>query len=749
MDEECSPWILRLSNETDKEIFEYLLRSIPEIKIIDQIRLQICELIKLENPSRTFDSKELDGLVEGRIGKCENEKFGCWIYYSWKKCLVHLLEEEDYIRIRTVRNRYKLTEEEQERLKVKKIGVIGLSVGQSAAIGIAQERLCGELRIADFDNLELSNLNRIRTSVTNLGVKKTTILSREIAELDPFIKVVVFDEGINKSNIDAFLFDGGSLDLIVEECDSLDVKILVREKAKLNSIPVVMDTSDRGLLDIERFDLDSKYPILHGLIEEDVSSDYLSTLRSSEDKLPYLLPILDVEGLSYRFRASGLQVGKTITTWPQLASDVNLGGALITHVTRRILLGERLISGRHYIDLNELIVAEVQLDFRQNKSAYDLTESFMAKLAKDVDCMPGTDLDISILEEAIYYAGLAPSAGNNQNWKWYFHAGVLYLFVDPQKTVEFGDNERLGSYLNVGCTLANIILYFNSVGIQFEEINIDPRLQFPLVAVLRIDSIHASKMRNEAALKLMLERRTNRSKEIIRPLDMRDCQEIKKNWSSEFGFLHLITDEKIIGSLRYLVQKGDRFRLTHLVGHDEFFNKEIRWPNMHEDLKYDGLEIEKLGLTPLELAGLQLSKDRRVVEFLNKINGGEGFERISEKSFPIGCGVMMIFAENYFPRDLIECGKAIENHWLRMTNKGYSVYPITVLPMMLTYLNSDVNGFMSIAHIDFLTWIRSELVYLIPSFSDKQLIYFARVSVSPDSGLRSRRRRSSENLVIQ
>ena len=45
------------------------------------------------------------------------------------------------------------------------------------------ERICGEIRLADFDILELTNLNRIRTGVHNLGLSKTYSVAREISEI--------------------------------------------------------------------------------------------------------------------------------------------------------------------------------------------------------------------------------------------------------------------------------------------------------------------------------------------------------------------------------------------------------------------------------------------------------------------------------------------------------------------------------------------------------------------------------------
>ncbi len=49
----------------------------------------------------------------------------------------------------------------QIKLASSRVGVTGLLVGQS--IAMAMEVSFGELRIADFDTMELSNMNWIRT----------------------------------------------------------------------------------------------------------------------------------------------------------------------------------------------------------------------------------------------------------------------------------------------------------------------------------------------------------------------------------------------------------------------------------------------------------------------------------------------------------------------------------------------------------------------------------------------------------
>ena len=325
-------------------------------QITDSIESQVAELIKTKNPARLFSPEALQEQVEDFFCEKDRETFGVWVYYPWRNSLVRLLEEEDFVALRTSRNKFKITQEEQDTLHRKKIGIVGLSVGQSVALSLAMERTFGELRIADFDTLDLSNMNRIRTGLYNLGLKKTWIVAREIAEIDPFLKVTVFEEGITERNMDDFFTLGGDLDLLIEECDSLPVKIGLRIKAKSFGVPVLMDTSDRGMIDVERFDLEPDRPVFHGMLKRyGPEESLLGQIKNHKHEI--MMDILDFRNLSERAKKSINEIGKTITTWPQTASSVLMGGAVCAYYSRKLLLKESIASGRLYVDLDEYIKA--------------------------------------------------------------------------------------------------------------------------------------------------------------------------------------------------------------------------------------------------------------------------------------------------------------------------------------------------------------------------------------------------------
>ncbi|MCS7483706.1 ThiF family adenylyltransferase [Umezawaea endophytica] len=275
---------------------------------------------------------------------------GTWVWYPWSARLVHVLPREEFRLVRTDRNRGKVERPQQRRLLGKRIGVVGLSVGNSAAVTFALEGIGGAYKLADFDTFGLSNLNRLRAGVHHLGANKAVISARQMFEIDPYLDIEIFTDGLTEDNLDAFV---GGLDLLVEECDTPFAKVAARERARALGVPVVMDCNDRGMLDVERFNLEPDRPLLHGLIG-DVSSAELKSL-SHQEKVDLMLAMVDAEKISPELRASFGELGKTLSSWPQLASGVALGGALTAEAARRILLGAQCVSGRFYVDFAELI----------------------------------------------------------------------------------------------------------------------------------------------------------------------------------------------------------------------------------------------------------------------------------------------------------------------------------------------------------------------------------------------------------
>jgi molybdopterin/thiamine biosynthesis adenylyltransferase len=330
----------------DKDALQALRSATTSLMVFDSIMAQIEDLVKCRQPGRQLDERHLKAAILAELGERDESDYGTWVYYPWSGRLVHLLYPEDFVQVRTNRNQNKINKEEQARLSNKTVCLVGLSVGHAVAIALAMERGFGVLRIADFDVLDLSNLNRIGSAVHQIGTLKTEMVAQQIAELDPFLKIEAFPAGLSKDNMDEFLTGA---DIVIDECDSIDVKIELREEARARRIPVVMETSDRGMLDIERFDQEPDRELLHGLVSG-LDSAMLQGLSNAE-KIPYVNQILQFDMMSTRMKHSLPEIGKSINTWPQLAADVVGGGGRVAQAVRQILLGQEMKSGRYYHEL--------------------------------------------------------------------------------------------------------------------------------------------------------------------------------------------------------------------------------------------------------------------------------------------------------------------------------------------------------------------------------------------------------------
>ncbi len=321
------------------------------VRVTDTIAAQLQELARTRypSPSKLAERDAFVAQVTRDAGGAD--AYGRWAFFAWSRTIVHLLPEDDYFAVITSRNHDKITLDEQAALRTKRVAVIGLSVGGEAAVNIAQEHLCGELVIADFDELDLSNLNRLQAGIDELGENKAHIVARRIARLNPYLPVRVFAEGVRSDNIGEFL---NGVDLLVEECDGLTIKYQIREEAKRRGINIIFGADERGFLSIEPHGDDPSFPIFHGRITAPPKPR-----AEHPDALSFFKALAEWiggwESISQRSRDSLLAVDDRLCGYPQLASEARFNAGVLGHAARVTLLGAKIAGGVMYIDLDEMV----------------------------------------------------------------------------------------------------------------------------------------------------------------------------------------------------------------------------------------------------------------------------------------------------------------------------------------------------------------------------------------------------------
>jgi hypothetical protein len=752
------PLCFRLHNEADSaELQALLISNSPPVTAYDEIRSQLQELIKLRHPRERLSKESIDQKISTVLGTTPIQAYGVWVYYPWSSRLVHMLDEAEFIEVRTNRNQYKITREERDILGSRKIGVIGLSVGKTIAVAMAMERSFGEIRLADFDRLELSNLNRIQTGMHNLNVYKAIAVAREISEIDPFLKTVCYTDGLTEANMDDFFLKDGKLDILVEECDGLDIKILCRQKAKALQIPVVMEMNDRGTLDVERFDLEPERPLLHGLI------DHLDISRikdlSNEEKVPFILPMLGAETISSKLKASMIEVGQSISTWPQLASSVVLGGAMVADVCRRISLKQFNESGRYFVDFHELVCDKSEsASFAPENHPARLTEAKMLQAIASLHTPKDSnqyDLPHEILLNIVDSALKAPSAENMQPWKWMYSDKTLFLFVDPSCPRSTLDKQMTAVQIALGATSENCILAAHAHGF---EIKVEHTPENPgfCVAFFRFyknpqpsDLIQKETHRYDRLIEQVPLRQINRKPNDSRRIPEEALPAMKEAGESIRGVqVTFLETPSELQHAKEILSAFERIRFMHPEENKYLLNS-LRWNAPDASEFKDGTSVKSLGLTPSEEAELRMVSAPGVLQHLKDWQGGRAFEKPMRRNIDTASALGLMCLPYDSSVSDWEGGRLVQRMWLTACDKMVSIQPIQAAPVLLNCLRSKGLSGFSKTTLDELILLQESFIKMFGLTQNSKAFFLFRLSMAEPDNSRSPRYPVEEVLHIK
>ena len=337
------------------EDVQALRSSNPVWKEKDILENQLEELFVTLFPSLRFSDKYETKLRE--FVQEKKTKGGTWVYFPWNGHFIHMVNEEDYMSLRTNRNKNLITADEQQVLMSSCIGVAGLSIGSSIALNLVYSGIGNHMKLADLDILETCNLNRVHAGIYEIGEKKLDKVIQDIYEIHPFIQIDAFENGLTKETLNTFL--AGGVDVVFDEIDDFAMKVLLRMEAKKSRIPVIMMTNlgDTILVDVERYDLDPSTPLFNGLIGA-TPEQILNNPITEKDKIKYAMQIVGIDNIPTRALSSLFEINKTLVGRPQLNSTVAASAGIASYLVRRLLLKKSLPSGRRRIVFDEALSLE-------------------------------------------------------------------------------------------------------------------------------------------------------------------------------------------------------------------------------------------------------------------------------------------------------------------------------------------------------------------------------------------------------
>jgi molybdopterin/thiamine biosynthesis adenylyltransferase/nitroreductase len=636
-----------------------------------------------------------------------------WVYYPWRRTVIAMLGPRGYRTVRLDRNRHLITSEEQNRLGQLRIGVVGLSVGHVIAHTLAAEGLCGMLRLADFDELELSNLNRVPATVVDLGLNKAVVAGRRVAELDPDLNVDVMTAGLTPETLDAFLHD---IDIVIEECDSFDMKIMIREAARERRLPVLMATSDRGLVDVERYDLEPQRPVMHGLLGT-VDARHFAGL-SRQDRIPYMLKHLDATRSSGRLIASLVEVDHTLVTWPQRAGDVAIGAAAMAEAVRRIGLGEPLGSGQVRIDVSQAL-----------DSLATTTRGAGSPAAVTPAQSPST-----VIAEA---ARRAPSGGNSQPWKIGVHAESVVIHLAPEQTSSM-DVAFRGSAVAVGAAVFNARVAAAALGVLGPTEWETSSAASPLTAYVRLGRQADAELAR--LYDAMLARETNRRLGTGQQIDHQTVTALHEAAKQEGARLTLLTSRDGIEQAATNFAEADKARFLTPRLHQEMVS-ELRWPG--EQPADTGIDVRSLEVDDADLAVLDILRRADVMALLAQWNAGDSLGDNIAKRVRGGSALGIITVAGHELADFARGGAAAEAIWIAAQQRGLAVQPIS--PVYLHAVHDEELWKLSPSFAPTLLRLQADLRRLADTRPEESHVLVLNLAHAGPASVRSRRRPLTTN----
>ncbi|MCW8194923.1 molybdopterin-synthase adenylyltransferase MoeB [Proteobacteria bacterium 005FR1] len=190
----------------------------------------------------------------------------------------------------------------QEKLLNASVLIVGMGgLGSPVAMYLAAAGV-GSLTIADFDRVELSNLQRqvIHTS-DRLGMSKVDSAVETLAALNPDTRVVPIEGRLSESTLQAA---ARSVDLVVDCSDNFTTRFAINRACWANGVPLVSGAAIRLEGQIAVFDPRSESSPCYHCLYKEVDDEQLSCAQSG-----VLAPLVGVIGSMQALEAIKLLAG--------------------------------------------------------------------------------------------------------------------------------------------------------------------------------------------------------------------------------------------------------------------------------------------------------------------------------------------------------------------------------------------------------------------------------------------------------
>jgi molybdopterin/thiamine biosynthesis adenylyltransferase/predicted GNAT family N-acyltransferase len=624
---------------------------------------------------------------------------------------------------------------EQDRIMESRIAIPGLGgVGGQHLVTLARAGV-GKFNIADFDQFEPVNFNRqYGARASQFGQPKINVMHKETMDINPFLDIKLFPDGISEQNIDEFL---DNVDLVADGMDffNFDIRRLIFNKAREKRIPVVtagplgfstamlVFMPDKGMSFDEYFDITGRLTLEEKLIK------FFIGLAPKATQASYI----DPDSISMRDKKG-----------PSMGAGCQICSGVVTAEAIRILLNKKGIKpAPHYFQYDPFTrkfhqgyLSKGNRHFLQ-KIKYMMVKKKMGKKkpliipVEPPKVLPSNESNGNTPDDIIKYivtAGCqAPSGDNCQPWRFDYSDNVLKILLDPLADDSFFNVNQTASYIACGAAAENISIAASRYGIKCSVNYIPDNAQPDLVVKI---SFSQTGNKEDPLQRFIWERHTNRTKFNKKPINKSDLTQISGSISSfHDSSLTLITDRIQIDKIAQLVYEADKIRAERKDLHKHLMAM-IRFTEKDAMEKKDGFPIKNLEAGIGGEVFLKFSRPWAIMDILNKTGMGKMIPYMASQGIKQASAVGMLKMHGNSVQDFIIGGQALERVWLTCTRLGISFQPMTAVTLFRQRWELGQKNDFSLRHQQLLGKIWPLYEYLFKTKPNESHIMLFRLGYS-------------------
>ena len=294
------------------------------------------------------------------------------------------------------------------------------------------------------------------------------------------------------------------------------------------------------------------------------------------------------------------------------------------------------------------------------------------------------ELDFEVLDEMLKVACAAPSADNNQPWKFEAETSRLTVLHDQERQLS-SDFNRMFDLMALGCAVENIVQQAAARGYR-TRVNLSPLgASTPEQECDRIAELtweNAELIEHEGLANWIYDRETNRNSYSIQPLAGNESAELSKCVTQGVK-LDWIEDRSHLASFANLIGESDKIRFMCRDCHEEL-HSQLRLNLPDVACTRDGLDYRTLGLPQGGRWFLRAIKSWSVAGVLNRLGLAKAMTLPGVQVVRQSAAIGLLSLDSSDQQAMFEGGRAFQRLWLTATKLGLSLQPLASLPMVLS-----------------------------------------------------------------